>query len=81
MSPSKLKSQLGAALALHRAGRLDEAAVLYAELRRAFPRNFDVVHLDGTLALQQGRLLQAADSLRTARRIEPRSAVCAVWIA
>ena len=44
----------------------------------AAPRNFDTVHLAGTVALQQGRFGAAAATLTEARRLNPHSAVCAM---
>jgi protein O-GlcNAc transferase len=78
MNPSKLAQSLQEALALHLAGRLDEAAVLYARIRAVAPKNFDAAHLAGTMALQQGRFGAAAATLGEARRLNPRSAICAM---
>jgi len=78
MKPQRLEQALQRALHHHQAGRFAEADVLYAELRRAAPGSFDVVHLSGTLALQQGRLADALRLLASARRLDPRSAVCAM---
>jgi predicted O-linked N-acetylglucosamine transferase (SPINDLY family) len=78
MNPSQLAKSLQEALRLHLAGRLDEAAVLYARVRAASPRNFDAAHLAGTMALQQGRFGAAAATLTEARRLNPRSAICAL---
>jgi predicted O-linked N-acetylglucosamine transferase (SPINDLY family) len=78
MNPQKLAKTLQEALALHQAGRLDEAAVLYARVRTAAPKNFDAANLAGTLQIQQGRFADAARTLAMARRLDPRSAVCAM---
>ena len=78
MKPAHLAKSLSEALALHQAGRLDEAAALYARIRAVAPKNFDAAHLAGTLALQQERFGAAAATLTEARRLEPRSAVCAM---
>ncbi len=67
---------LQTALAHHRTGRLAEAATLYARLRRTTPGHFDACHLGGTVALQQGKPLEAIPLLRQALRTDPRSAVC-----
>jgi len=78
MNPAKLAESLQDALRLHLAGRLDEAAVLYARIRAVAPRNFDAAHLAGTMALQQSRFGAAAATLAEARRLNPRSAICAL---
>jgi protein O-GlcNAc transferase len=78
MKQAAVLDRLQQALQHHRAGRLDEAGQLYAQLRRAAPRNFDAVHLAGTVALQQGRLAEAEAALAQARRLDARSAVCAM---
>lgn len=78
MTPQKLIALLQEALEHHKAGRLPQAAALYARIRAAAPRNFDAVHLAGTLELQQGRAEEAAATLALARKLDPRSAVCAM---
>jgi predicted O-linked N-acetylglucosamine transferase (SPINDLY family) len=78
MKPQRLRQALQCALQHHQAGRFAEAENLYADLRREAPGNFDVVHLSGTLALQQGRYSDALSWLAAARRLDPRSAVCAM---
>jgi len=74
--PDKIHLLLQAAIAHHRSGRLAEAALLYGQLRKAAPRHFDAAHLGGTVALQQGRPLEAIPLLMQALRIDPRSAIC-----
>jgi len=78
MNPRAFQGELQRALALHQAGRLADAEKAYARLRRVVPGNFDLVHLSGTLALQQGRHSEAAQALNLARRLGPTSAVCAM---
>jgi predicted O-linked N-acetylglucosamine transferase (SPINDLY family) len=78
MKPRQINSLLQEALDLHRAGRLDEAAVRYARVRAGAPNNFDAVHLAGTLDLQCGRPAEAVAKLEAALRIDPKSAVCAM---
>jgi protein O-GlcNAc transferase len=78
MNPKAFQRELAQALAHHQAGRWAEADKGYARLRRSVPGNFDVVHLSGTLALQQGRHAEAAQALNQARRLGPTSAVCAM---
>ncbi len=76
MANHKTHLQLQAALAHHRAGRLREAATLYAQLRRVEPRHFDACHLGGTVALQLGKPAEAITLLKQALSVDPRSAVC-----
>lgn len=78
MSPSQLQQLLQRAIAQHRAGRLPEAALAYAQARRAAPRNFDACHLGGLVALQQGRNADACELLAKARQLDPRSPSCAM---
>ncbi len=78
MKPSRINTLLQQAMAHHTAGRLDAAEKLYRELRRLAPTHFDVMHLSGTAALQQGRFAEAAEWLRSARRQDPRNAACAL---
>lgn len=76
MAPQKLQKLLQQAVELHRAGRLAEAEVLYRQARAGAPKNFDALHLSGTLAFQQGRIEPALDLLTRALRQDPRSAPC-----
>ncbi len=78
MSPVQLQQLLQRAIAHHRAGRLPEAAAIYAQALRAAPRNFDACHLGGLVALQQGRNPEARVLLARARQLDPRSAACAM---
>jgi protein O-GlcNAc transferase len=78
MKPARLAQSLQEALALHLAGKLEEAGVLYARIRAVAPKNFDAAHLAGTMALQQGRFGAAAAALAEARRLNPHSAICAL---
>lgn len=76
MHPAKLQSLLQNAIGHHRAGRLSEAETLYRQARVAAPRSFDVLHLSGLVAYQQGRVTDAADLLGRAHKHDPRHAVC-----
>jgi predicted O-linked N-acetylglucosamine transferase (SPINDLY family) len=76
MSPQQLQSLLQQAVAHHRAGRLGEAASAYHRLRALAPRNFDVLHLSGLVAYQQGRLPEAIELLGRAHLAAPRDHVC-----
>ena len=72
---------LAAAMDLHRAGRLDEALASYRKLMGGMPRNFDAVHLAGTVLLQQGRAAPAAELLERAHKLAPEQAVCTMRLA
>jgi len=76
MSPLKLQALLEEAIVHHRAGRLAEAETCYRQARAAAPKRFDILHLSGTLAYQQGRIAEACDWLGRAVRLDPASAVC-----
>jgi predicted O-linked N-acetylglucosamine transferase (SPINDLY family) len=76
MVPGKLQALLKNALGLHRAGRLAEAETLYRQARAAAPRHFDVLHLSGLLAYQQGRIAEAVDWLGRAYRLNTDAVVC-----
>jgi len=54
------------ALAHHRAGRLAEAAALYAQILRADPEQPDALHLLGVVCQQTGKLDQAERLIETA---------------
>jgi protein O-GlcNAc transferase len=60
-----------AAIPLHQAGRLAEAAVLYDEVLRREPNNHDGLHLKGLIAHQQGRHDEAVDCIGKAVKLRP----------
>jgi len=76
MTSQQLQSLLQQGVAHHRAGRLNEAAALYRRVKAAAPKNFDVLHLSGLVALQQNRLTEAIDLLGQAHKAGPRDHVC-----
>lgn len=76
MQPAKLQALLAEAVAHHRAGRFARAEPLYRQARTAAPKHFDVLHLSGLLAYQQGNAAAAVDWLTRAHRIDRKSAVC-----
>jgi protein O-GlcNAc transferase len=59
-------------------GRLDAAARLCAEARRAAPKSFDAHWISGVVALKQGQFIEAAGWLATAHRIIPSHAGCSL---
>ncbi|OYU98875.1 MAG: hypothetical protein CFE26_26785, partial [Verrucomicrobiales bacterium VVV1] len=71
MSPAHFQSQLQQAVTHHRAGRLQEAAVVYRRLMPAAPRHFDVWNLAGLVAYQQHRLDDAIKWLSKAHALNP----------
>lgn len=81
MAPAKLIQLLRTGIAHHEARRFAEAEVVYAKARVAAPFNFDVFHLSGWLALQQGRLPDAVRYLERAAKLNPRSGLCALRLA
>lgn len=81
MFPAKLQSLLQSAVAHHRAGRLVEAEGLYRQLRAVAPKHFDVLHLSGLVALQQGRSVDAVEWLTRAHAVDRKSSVCELRLA
>ena len=59
------------AMALHQAGRLDEAAALYQQILAATPGAYPALHLMGLLRLMQGRLPDALALMQAALRAQP----------
>jgi len=69
--PTDPVAQYQQALALHQAGRLDEAAKLYRAMLEPFPGNPLLMAGLGTIALQQGNLDEGVRELEAALLIEP----------
>jgi tetratricopeptide (TPR) repeat protein len=69
----RIVAALERATALHRAGRLIEAAALYREILAADVQHFDALHLLGVVRHQQGRNAEAEQLIRAARACEPRN--------
>lgn len=59
------------AVALHREGRLDEAAQIYLEILSKAPKNFDATHLLGVVALQQDKFEVAQRLIKAALETDP----------
>ncbi len=76
MAVDRITQELATAVQWHRAGKLEQAARVYAQLRPRAPRHFDVWHLSGTVALQLGRATEAVTFLTQAHRLNPNDAVC-----
>ena len=62
-------------VALQQAGRLDEAAALYARVLEEVPRQFDAMHLLGVIALQRGDLATAEHQIGAALLFKPTDAI------
>ncbi|MDZ4735739.1 MAG: tetratricopeptide repeat protein [Rhodospirillaceae bacterium] len=67
------RDMLGRAVALHRAGTLDEAEALYRAVAQQSPGDFDAQHLLGILRLQRGDAAMALGCFERALAIDPRS--------
>lgn len=70
-----MADDLGTALALHRQGRLQEAAGLYQHILARNPNHADALHLLGVLAHQVGQDAQAVDLIGRAVAVNPSAAV------
>ena len=68
---ASIDADLHAAVALHRAGRLAEAAPIYLSVLRAAPDRFDALHLLGVLRQQEGRSAEAAELIGAALAQRP----------
>jgi tetratricopeptide (TPR) repeat protein len=64
-------SLLGQGLALHRAGRIAEAAQAYEQLLAAVPQHADALHLLSGIQLQLGRMSEALNSLTRLVAVRP----------
>ena len=81
MNHKQIIKTLEDALALHKSFQHDEAERLYARVRAAAPKNFDAWFLSGAMAFQRGgHLEQAVDLLQRARKIQPISVECRLFL-
>jgi protein O-GlcNAc transferase len=62
---------LARGVALHKDGRLDEAAKVYLAILSELPQDFDATHLLGVVALQQGRFGAAQHLIHAALAANP----------
>jgi len=62
---------LADALALHRAGKLDEAGTLYDQLIGQHPEQPDALHLRGVVHMQRGELREAVRLIGKAIVLRP----------
>lgn len=72
--PAPAAQPLAAALAHHRAGRLDRAETLYRQRLQIAPRDPDALHLLGVLAFDRGALDRAIGLIEAALAQRPRFA-------
>jgi predicted TPR repeat methyltransferase len=68
--------RLDQALAMHRAGRLDEAETLYRQILAAQPNHPRVLQLLGVIIGQKGDLQMAANVIGQAADLDPENAEC-----
>ena len=59
------------AVALHQAGRLQDAAALYQQILQAQPDHFDALHLLGVIFFQAGQNSQAVELIQRAILLNP----------
>ena len=71
MSVSSPDEPFQRALALHQAGQLDQASVLYRQVLAAQPEHPDALHFSALLAYQQGRHDEAIELFRRALAVAP----------
>ncbi|MGW8390251.1 tetratricopeptide repeat protein [Pseudoduganella sp. HUAS MS19] len=71
----EIHALLQQAVSLHQKGELARAQVIYDQVLRAQPLNFDALHLSGALARQQGEAQRALDLIDGALAIDGRRAI------
>jgi Flp pilus assembly protein TadD len=67
-----VRPKLQQAIILHQQGKLDDAAVLYAEILKIAPAHFDSLHLLGVVEIARGNLDEAARLIGKALQVEKR---------
>ncbi len=81
MNYTTLKRTLESAVALHHAGRFDEAEEHYAKVRQAAPKLYDGWYLSGALAFQRGGHLEdAVEFLTRAQRLDRHAEQCQLFL-
>jgi predicted TPR repeat methyltransferase len=68
---ARIAALLKEAVALHQAGRLDQAAARYRDVLASAPRQFDALHLLGVVRRQQGDAQAAVTLITQALAINP----------
>lgn len=72
--PPAVLGRLQQALALHQQGQLAQAIGLYQEIRKAYPRHFDTLHMLGVATLQSGDGAQGVKLIAEAIKLNPQAA-------
>lgn len=81
MNHKQRTNLLEEALALHQSQQHNEAEIIYARVRRECPRDFDAWYLSGAMAFQRGgHLEEAVEFLQQARKINPESIDCRMFL-
>ena len=81
MNHKERTNLLEKALELHKANSHDDADKIYSRVREACPRDFDAWFLSGAMAFQRGgHLEQAIELLKTARKLNPSSIECRMFL-
>jgi predicted Zn-dependent protease len=81
MNHKERTNLLEKALELHKVNSHDDAEKLYSRVREACPRDFDAWFLSGAMAFQRGgHLEQAIELLKTARKLNPSSIECRMFL-
>jgi predicted O-linked N-acetylglucosamine transferase (SPINDLY family) len=70
-----LQAKFQQAFALHQAGQLDQARVLYEQILQQQPRHFDALHLLGVISLQAQDAPRSADLIGKAVEVNPNDPV------
>jgi tetratricopeptide (TPR) repeat protein len=73
-APAGLAARLQQANAFHQRGQLAHASVLYEEILKAQPNNFDALHLLGVIAAQRRDPKKAVDLIARAIKVDPKQA-------
>ena len=71
---ASLRALCNQGLALHQAGRLDEASLRYQQVLAADPGHFDALHFLGVLCIQTGQAELGVQFISQAVAIQPRVA-------
>jgi tetratricopeptide (TPR) repeat protein len=73
-SPTHLGDAIHDAIVFHQAGQFAEAEKRYARVLKAYPGQFDALHLLGVIKHQRGKLGEAYGLITSALKVNPRSA-------
>ncbi len=79
VQPNPVQMKFQAALALHKQGRLAEAAKIYEDILAADKAHVAALHCLGGVAYQMGHLEKAVTLIASAVRINPRIAAADAW--